>query len=337
MRPSIPKINDKLICENLLSKGFQFDQPVVLAIDCDRTIVDRKIGSHFINEDIVEALQRIANNPRFIIMINTGRDLASYSPLQKKLGFIESGLFLSGRVFFSKDRISILSKAQISSSFCRVLWAKLQDKKIPFLDVKYEKGNAFFSNDVMRSYYALYKPKDWLEGFQYTESKDEEEFISLKSARIEIPLLKKDHPELVDAINKKEHYLIEKLAISLFGQQESQGVQFIPLTIHPSRRDLGCEIAFLRAVVDGEKVNKGTGLQTVLKMLGISDSNLICFGDSAGLSASDSVIKKVIPLSTLLIVEDGDPDAIKEADFLIKSVSQSGVAEAISHIEKALN
>lgn len=74
----------------------------------------------------------------------------------------------------------------------------------------------------------------------------------------------------------------------------------------------------------------------MLENLSIPESNLICFGDSAGETASDAIIKEVLPQATLLITEDGDLGACKEADFLIKAVNQNGVPEAISHLTQAL-
>jgi hydroxymethylpyrimidine pyrophosphatase-like HAD family hydrolase len=337
MLKHIQNIKPEIFLRYFRDKKICLNSPFLLAIDCDRTLVDRKRGSHFVSDEVISMFNDLRNDKRFIVAINTGRDLTSYRPIQVKLSHLQPCLFLSGRVLYHSSQLVTLPSAVIPQSFCSVVWEKFKNEGIPFLDIKHERGNTFFvlENRDMKKYYGLYKPIDWFNSVCQNENVltkecKEDCFHNLKVVRFEIPFFKTDYREIVDAIQENNREEVSQMAMNFFGLKNCDLLQFIPVNVDSLRKKYLKEVAYIRVVVNAELVNKGTGVKALMNYLSIPEPNVICFGDSAGDTASDAVIKQVLPHSTLFITEDGDTRAAKCADFLIKSVSKNGVPEAVS-------
>lgn len=338
MSKSIQKINAENFLAHLIDKKPDLTKPLVLAIDCDRTIVDRNKGSHSTTKEVIELFQKVQNDERFLVVVNTGRDKSNYHPVQIQISHKEPCLFLSGRVLQHDNQSVTLPGACIPRSFCERLWEKFITGEIPFLDVKHATGNALFAlpSRSVQHYFGLYKPKDWYEHITLKESEDENYFHSLNSVRFELPFMKKEHPEIYTSIVTNDNDNLRVLLIKFFGLDSHSPMYFIPVKVHKTYAKYHEEIAYVRVMINTKEINKGTGMKMLLQKFGIPYENLICFGDSAGDSASDSAIKQVIPESTLLITEDGDPHAISKADFIIDGVGNNGVPKAFNYILESL-
>lgn len=191
----------------------------------------------------------------------------------------------------------------------------------------------------MNPYFGLYKPKDWyLSVFPVVNSlsnESEKLYHALKIVRFELPFFRKDFPVLFQAIHEKNKPQLMQIASTLFGTENCKNLQFIPAPSHPSNQS-NLEIAYIRIMVENSHVNKGVGLKNLIHSLNIPESHVICFGDSAGETASDALIKSILPESTLFITDNGDSHAIECADFLIKNVSENGVPQAIEMLMSSI-
>lgn len=136
MSQKIPDLDN--LRKHFSRKRKEHNNKWLLAIDCDRTIVDRQKSSHFLSDEVINSFQKLRHHSSFIVTINTGRDRTSYQPIQNKLSHIDPCIFLSGRVLHFKNQIVTLPEAIIPHSFCCLLWKLLWNGKIPFLDIKHE-------------------------------------------------------------------------------------------------------------------------------------------------------------------------------------------------------
>lgn len=346
MPKHIQDLNVKELASHLLRKGWQREKPFLLAMDCDRTLVDRSKGAHFISAEVIAMFQKFNTHPNFILAINTGRDWTSYQPLQAKLSHSQPCLFLAGRVLQHQNLSSVYPEALLPKVFCQAVWKKFIQGHIPFLDVKHREGNIFFAvkNRLMGAYYGSYRPVDWFKNIHIEECLVEQEsnqevnalskFLKMDIVRLEIPLMCHENELLFQAVQKSDQKMMLKLFASFLNLTEKQleRMHVIPILPHPSRADLK-DIFFIRLIIHNAFVNKGVGIRQLMQSLSLPEGNVICFGDSAGATASDAVIKTVLPKATLFITDDGDHQAQAKADFLIKGVSNNGVPEAVSLLD----
>lgn len=339
MSKKINEYSAQSLLQYFVDKGCDVDKQFLLAIDCDRTIVDRKAGAHHVSHEVVQMFKKLQADKRFVLLINTGRDLTSYYPVQVQISHSSPCLFLSGRVLHLNDHSVTLPMASLPKKFCNTIWNQFIEGAIPFLDVKHDKGNTFFNlkERCVDHYFGLYKPTDWFEGMTLHFSEQREHFFSLNVVRMELPFLKSKHGELVNAINNNDEIQIKKLMNKFFGVENSEQLEFIPVKTHSKQPKFQSEIAYIRVIVNPNKINKGTGIKHLIDHLKIPESNVICFGDSAGVTACDTAVKQILPKSTLMITEDGDENAFSHADFLIQGVSEEGVPKAASLLIQAFD
>ncbi len=85
------------------------------------------------------------------------------------------------------------------------------------------------------------------------------------------------------------------------------------------------EIGSVRILAHDSVVNKGTGLRFLSKLIQIEEGNIIYIGDSAGDKTNDTLVKTIMPHSTLMITDNGDEAAKEHADFVVGSVETDGV------------
>lgn len=339
MPKHIQNIKQEELVEYFLKKNISKSSPVLLSIDCDRTLVDRNKGAHFVSDDVVSMFNDLRKESHFVVTINTGRDLTSYRPIQDKLSHTEPCLFLSGRVLHYSNQTITLPFSEIPHPFCTSVWNKIQKQEIAFIDTKHELGNTLFvlQGKIMKEYYGLYKPLDWFDLVHPNEiviSRDTSAdlFHQYKIVRMEIPFFKTDHEEIVEAIEENNREKVQQMISDFFGRENCELLRFIPARINSSWKTSKTGIAYVRVLVNPAYVNKGTGIKALMKQLSIPETNVMCFGDSSAETASDSIIKQILPKATLFLVEDGDTQACQDADFLIQSVGNNGVPEIIARL-----
>lgn len=323
-------------------RGYSKDQPLLISLDGDKTIIDRDKGAHFMSRAVVKMFKKLKGNQQFIVAMNTGRDLFNYLPLQKQTGHKEPNIFLSGRVIKRKDKIWIDKKALLSIGLKKKLWRRFISGFIPFLDVKHSLGNTFFVSGRrhLEKYYGHHRPIDWFKDLKINiididkNKMAENIFQTFKIVRIEVPVLRNNETiELIKAINKEHRGTVKKITRQKFSLETESKLMFIPAPANKSRGErLTKQIASVRLLVADRYVNKGTGLKKLAKMLKVSAANIIYFGDSAADKANDIIVKAVLPRATLIMTNNAEANAKKYADFTVESVAKDGVPKAVDKL-----
>ncbi len=326
--------------EFFLNKGTNLKQSLLLSFDCDRTIIDRNKSSHHINIEIINLFAQLQAHPQLIPIINTGRDLTNYQPIQRQLKGDMPCIFLSGRVIKQKMNIETAAQALLPLSFKEKVWEYFYRGSIPFIEVKYEQGLLFFTycDRQVEDLLAHHRPADWYKNLEKpiidVKEKDlsKDIFMNLPIVRMEIPFLKRNCLLIYQLIYQKKQLELEQNLIEFFHLDQDHPLLFVPVHTAAFKEKEGKEIGSVRVMVKNEHINKGIGLKNLAHKMEIAEANIICFGDSSGETAGDQIIKTHLPQATLLITDEGDLLAKQKADYLIPSVSYNGVTLAVNRI-----
>lgn len=321
------------------TRGYQPHKPLLIALDADNTIIDREKGSHALSCAVVDMFRALRKNSQFIVAMNTGRDIYNYGPIQKQTGHLEPNIFLSGRVIRYQGHLYVDEKGVFSVELKNKLWDQFIKGSIPFLDVKHPEGNMFFvqGSRVLAQYYGHHRPSDWFNGLPLhlididTNADASEIFKKLKILRVEMPITRESqNADLLEAINAGNQKLVRELVVKTFHLvEEMDELLFVPAPTNSTRGSMVREIGSVRILTRDRLVNKGTGLHLLAEFLQIEDGNIIYIGDSAGDKTNDTLVKTVMPTSTLMITDNGDEAAKRQADFIIRSVRDNGVPQAV--------
>ncbi|MBN8828012.1 MAG: HAD hydrolase family protein [Sphingobacteriia bacterium] len=326
----------------LLEKGFKPNNRIIFSLDCDRTIVNRAISSHFVSDEVITVLSKLKFNPSIITVINTGRDITSYNPLENMLGELP-GIYLSGRVIKYNNNIEVINEGIIEESLKNKLWELFSNNIIPFLDIKHKNGAIYFAykNRNLEQYLGHHRPLDWFDlvkkNIIYADENEEayKLYNDLVILRAEIPFIE-DYVNNTFNITKEKNFLSAKDALyKLLNLPQEYPLHFSMLT-SPKTRTLD-NIVTIKLLFNNHYVNKGLGLKIFAEELGVNGENIFSFGDSADLSTNDCSIKDYLPGAHLFITEDGDEAAKSVADYIISSVINNGVPKAIEKILRAIS
>lgn len=319
-------------------RGYQPHKPILIALDADNTIIDREKGSHALSPAVVDMFRALRKNSRFIVAMNTGRDVFNYGPIQKQTGHEQPNIFLSGRVIRYQDHLYVDQKGVFSVELKNKLWDRFIGGEIPFLDVKHPEGNMFFvqGSRVFAKYYGHHRPSDWFNDLPLhlididTKADASEIFKKLKILRVEMPIARESqNADLLEAINVRDQKRVQELTIKMFNLENGDDLLFVPAPTNSTRGSMTREIGSVRILTHDRLVNKGTGLHLLAELLQIEESNVVYIGDSAGDKTNDTLVKTVMPNSALMITDNGDEAAKRQADFIINSVRDNGVPQAI--------
>lgn len=316
-------------------KGINKSHPILISIDCDRTIIDRNRGSHCINESFIEVLHSRLKDERFIFVFNTGRDITNFSPIQKSIKYMFPCLYVGGRVLQNKGQLITDPKAILPSFFIQALVKAMKAKKIPFLDIKHRLGNTFVIVENAKSDHLIghHRPKDWYDSINIDIKRCTLESIEKVISdiedivRIEIPLVCSMAAHLIASRTKNIN--VRKKFSDFLNIDLPEQIMTIPVHTHMSRAELMEDIVSIRVMNSNKIVNKGTGLQWIQNLYSIPNTNVVMIGDSADPTANDIIVKQVIPEATILVPSDAKSDAMTFADLIIPSVDQDGVARMI--------
>lgn len=327
------------LCEHLKQSGSRFDQPMLLAFDCDDTIVNRAKGPHFIAKSIQTMFGQLRQNGGVKTAINTGRDALCYRPVQEQIGPVDACLFVAGRVLRMGDETEILPSAKLLPSLCERVWHLLRENIIAFVEVRTSKTSYFVSNhpDQMQQYMGHDRPADWFDQFgrniYCADDQNAQQLVkSGEVVRLDIAFFDDQHPKLVKAVENRDlSYAKFELAQLL---PNLANLTCSPIPTSPQRHLGSKKIAALCLFSQTKSNNKGKGLQITAQRLQIPEENVFSFGDSSSVDASDLAVADFLPKSHLLIASNGDERAKSQADFIIDSIHQEGVVRAVEQISR---
>lgn len=317
------KLSTISLQQHLKTRGFDYNAPLLASFDCDRTLVNRKQGAHFISPLTKELYQKLKNKKEIISIINTGRDWTAYQPLLPALGSPSIALFLSGRVLLSKGMLSPLPFAALSKSTVKAIYSFTKRYELPFLDAQFSFGNIIWKKSgISADFFKPFKPIDWLNPLKIEIRSLEElnlsELLSSKLIRAEIPIFVNSNKELYNIIKTKNIVQLRKYMKSFFLIEE---LEILPILSRPSLLE---PIVTLRIMTSNKKINKGIGLKHLVENLGIPHQNVIMIGDSNDPTASDCVIKKYLPQSTLCLISKTQSQAV---DFRLDLNKEKGIQD----------
>lgn len=317
-------------------------KPLLISLDCDRTIVDRNKGSHALTTLTIHTLRNVLRDPRFHIVFNTGRDFTNFQPIESALDCLVTGIFVGGRITYENNTLTVDEKAVLPSAFLTALANAMTNSHIPFLDIKHTLGNTFLVMDDIDAKHMLghHRPLDWYETLrknivQVSKSEVFSALFAIKDiVRVEVPILRAVAPKLLEAINTKQS--VQSDFFSLLQYPVDETLMTILAPCHSSRGDLKQLVGSVRVMVSNAIVNKGSGLKKLQNSLGVPNTNVIMIGDSADPTANDVIVKAVIDGSMLFVPSDAKKNALDIADLVIPSVNEDGVAKVLQGLAKVL-
>ncbi len=324
----------------LHDRGTRLDLPLLFSFDCDQTLVDRERGTHFTSPDVVQMFARLRATSQCHIAINTGRDAASYAPIGRNLDHDAPCIFVSGRVVRLNSHSPELVFGALPLAVKEQIWRLFTLGVCPFLDVKTPAGYYYLTSDArgVSKYFGHHRSPSWFVDVETRivaierAERAKEAYFDEPSVRIDAPLWRDQNAQIVEAIDRKDLDSVREELVALFNASPDQNLMFLPApTFAGNAQDLSA-LGSVRIMVASTEVNKGTGLRALAEILGIREANILSFGDSSGLVASDQSVKVHLPGSLLFITEEGDAEAKASADSLIGSVQDDGVPKAVAQL-----
>lgn len=305
----------------LKGNGYDPSVPLLVSLDCDRTLVDRSRGSHAVSQAVADYFCKLKEKRGVIVVINTGRDWASYQPLIRYFGYDTPCLFVSGRVMHYDGQRVAHPESLLPRAFLSNITDFALDQQLPYLDVKTPSMNVFWkSSETPEQLFCPFKPFDWMDGIapriEPMEELCHDALLESDPVRLEIPILKRMNPSLFELVKRGD-----KPSLAEWAHRTLSSDALEVLSI-PSRKELADEITTLRLMSSNSKVNKGIGLKTLAERMSIPERNIIAVGDSNDDTAGDCIIKTHLPNSILCTL--GTPN-YRNIDFILQDATKDGI------------
>ncbi|MBP9759152.1 HAD family phosphatase [Candidatus Dojkabacteria bacterium] len=336
MKPilSKPQIKDYIL------NSISLEKQLLLSIDIDKTLVDRKKSSHDFPKYIGEELSELIKNKHIVVFSNSGRDFDAVKPVQKNITGLENMIMLNGRAVKRNGNTTVKEAGIIPDSIKNRIWELFINDEIPFLDIKRSEGTLFIVKEKASVLNALgaQKPADWYpDGLpQIINMKEDNNakdiYDEIRVLRFEVPFKDKN---LVNIINEENN---EKLYSELINKviESTEKIEIELVCSESKNTEFVNTLGFVRISVNDTVVNKGLALKEIAEELVIPENNVFHIGDSSGEKADDTVIKVVMPKSNFVVVGNADDEAKRLADVILKPVNEDGIFEFIQCLNEIL-
>ncbi|MFA7253491.1 MAG: HAD hydrolase family protein [Patescibacteria group bacterium] len=275
---------------------------LLLSIDLDNTLVNRDKGANFVKKESLDLLKKIKELSDVKLLINTGRENYGYRSFASSLIDPKNAIIGSGSVIIHNGEYFLNDKSLIDKELVEKIIGLVNEGNLEFVDMAHFSDRSIISNPSFRdnALYLAQNPVEW-----FTQESRNEILLGGRSStdkvyRIEYPVYKDNNKEFFNALRDKHQNCIRFLS-KIIGFPLDENRYTLKRKAHFCDQYKG-KVLFARLEVSEQIVNKGTGLHKWFEIEGDNKINVLHIGDSDKGIVNDTIIKKEIPESLIVMV-----------------------------------
>jgi len=288
--------------DNFFKKNETKTKKIILSLDLDNTLVNRSMGSNYVDKRILDVLYALLKK-NVIILPNTGRDLVGFSAFQRDALNLNNAVLGSGSVILVDGKKFFNKKSEIDHKLIKYLFDSVFKKNIDFIDLSsYSGRDLIFGTKKHRELYFSQNPRDWFDKKlptihnvnQVNETKFRRVF------RVEFPVFKNDNKILYRHLINKSNKAIN--IFSDFVGRKLENDYAIKRKLYFSNSMQG-EVLFARLEKNTNYVNKSAGLRNWLTKKKLYRGIFVVHvGDKDSGLINDTIIKQELPSALVVMV-----------------------------------
>jgi len=275
---------------------------LLLSIDLDNTLVNRDKGANFVKKESLDLLKKIKELFDVTLLINTGRENFGYRSFASSLINPKNAIIGSGSVIIHNGEYFIDEKSLIDKELVEKVIGLVDQGNLGFVDMAHFSDRSIIFNPSFRdnALYLAQNPDDWFTQESRNEILAGDRSKIDKVYRIEFPVYKEKDEEFFNALKDKHHNRLPFLS-KIIGLPLDENKYTLKRKAHFCDQYKG-KVLFARLEVSEEIVNKGTGLHRWFEIGGDNKINVLHIGDSDKGIVNDTIIKKEVPESVIVMV-----------------------------------
>jgi hydroxymethylpyrimidine pyrophosphatase-like HAD family hydrolase len=275
---------------------------LLLSIDLDNSLVNRDKGANFVKEESLDLLKEIKQLSNVKLLINTGRENFGYRSFASNLFDPKNAIIGSGSVIIHNGEYFIDEKSLIDKELVEKVIGLVDQGNLGFVDMAHFSDRSIISSPGFRdnALYLAQNPDDWFTQESRNEILAGNRLSIEKVYRIEFPIYKEKDEEFFNALKDKHRNCLSFLS-KIIDLPLDENKFTLKRKAHFCDKYKG-KVLFARLEVSEEIVNKGTGLHKWFEIDGDNKISVLHIGDSDKGIVNDTIIKKEIPDSTIVMV-----------------------------------
>jgi len=308
---------------------------LLLSIDLDNTLVNRDRGANFVKKESLGLLKKIKDFANVKLLINTGRENFGYTSFTTEVIDVNNAVIGSGSVIINDGRYVIDEKSLIDKELVDKMVELVDNGDLGFIDISYFLGRSIISRGDFQdnALYLCQNPVEWFTGESRNKILAGDKSCLDKVYRIEFPVYKAKGEDLFDALQDKHRNCIEFLS-KMTGITLDENKYVLKRKAY-FQDDFKGKVMFARLEISEQVVNKGTGLHKWFEVEGDNSINVLHIGDRDKGIVNDTIVKKEIPESLIVMVGEAFDKSNPQVDVYFEGDVDQDVYQILEVISEA--